>query len=86
MQMAEVVMAQAKSKLISQVVKKNMVENVIPVIIALKHMVSEKHCLTSRDFMPLPSKGAEGNMLLSCLLVHRYTDLVSIISLRKTLL
>ena len=49
MQMAEVVMAQAKSKLISQVVKKNMVENVIPVIIALKHMVSEKHRLTSRD-------------------------------------
>ena len=42
-------MAQAKSKLISQVVKKNMVENVIPVIIALKHMVREKHRLTSRD-------------------------------------
>ena len=57
MQMAEVVMAQAKSKLISQVVKKNMVENVIPVIIALKHMVSEKHCLTSRDFMPLAFEG-----------------------------
>ncbi|XP_063956965.1 condensin-2 complex subunit D3-L-like isoform X1 [Lytechinus pictus] len=51
MQMAEAVMAQAKTKLISQVVKKNVIENIIPVIIALKHMLEEKHSPLLGDLM-----------------------------------
>ncbi|XP_030849692.1 condensin-2 complex subunit D3 [Strongylocentrotus purpuratus] len=51
MQMAEAVMAQAKTKLISQVVKKNVIENIIPVIIALKHMLEAKHSPLLGDLM-----------------------------------
>ena len=39
MDMAEAVMEQAKSKLITVVVKKNTVENIIPIIISLKYQV-----------------------------------------------
>ncbi|KAJ8051213.1 hypothetical protein HOLleu_04696 [Holothuria leucospilota] len=38
MEMAQAVMNQAKTKLISQVVKKNVIENIVPVVIALKQM------------------------------------------------
>ncbi|XP_071500786.1 condensin-2 complex subunit D3-L-like [Diadema antillarum] len=51
MQMAEAVMAQAKSKIISQVVKKNVIENVVPVIIALKHMLEKEHSPLLGDLM-----------------------------------
>lgn len=38
--MAQIVTATAKKVLISQVVKRNVIENVVPVVISLKHMVS----------------------------------------------
>lgn len=37
---AQIVTATAKKVLISQVVKRNVIENVVPVVISLKHMVS----------------------------------------------
>lgn len=40
MEMATVVIATAKKTLITQVVKKNVMENVIPLVLSLKHMVS----------------------------------------------
>lgn len=40
MEMANVVIATAKKTLITQVVKKNVMENVIPLVLSLKHMVS----------------------------------------------
>ncbi|CAG5124901.1 unnamed protein product, partial [Candidula unifasciata] len=36
--MAQIVTATAKKVLISQVVKRNVIENVVPVVISLKHM------------------------------------------------
>ena len=39
MEMAEAVINQAKTKLITQVVKQNMIENIVPIVIALKHNV-----------------------------------------------
>ncbi|KAJ8050994.1 Condensin-2 complex subunit D3 [Holothuria leucospilota] len=41
MEMAQAVMNQAKTKLISQVVKKNVIENIVPVVIALKQMLAK---------------------------------------------
>ncbi len=40
MEMAQAVVTQAKTKLISEVVRKNVIENIVPVVIALKEMVS----------------------------------------------
>ena len=40
MEMANVVIATAKKTLITQVVKKNVMENVIPLVLSLKHVVS----------------------------------------------
>ncbi|XP_071957014.1 condensin-2 complex subunit D3-L-like, partial [Antedon mediterranea] len=42
MEMAGAVMQQAKTKLITQVVKKNVIENIVPIIVSLKHLL-EKH-------------------------------------------
>ena len=39
-EMAAVVMNVAKKTLITQVIKKNVIENVVPTVISLKHMVS----------------------------------------------
>ncbi len=39
-EMAAAVMNAAKKTLITQVVKKNVIENIVPIVISLKHMVS----------------------------------------------
>ena len=36
-----VAMATAQTKIISQIVKKNVMENIVPIVIATKHLVSE---------------------------------------------
>jgi len=36
-------MAAAKGKLLSKIVKKNVIENIVPIIIHLKHLLEEKH-------------------------------------------
>ena len=38
--MAQAVMNAAKKTLITQVLKKNVIENIVPIVISLKHMVS----------------------------------------------
>lgn len=38
-----VVMATAQAKIITQIVKKNVMENIIPIVIAAKHLVRRKH-------------------------------------------
>ncbi|XP_068707976.1 condensin-2 complex subunit D3-L-like isoform X1 [Montipora foliosa] len=43
--------AQARNKFLTQVVKKNMIENIIPIIIELKHMLEKKHSPLLRDLM-----------------------------------
>ena len=39
-EMAAAVINAAKKTLISQVVKRNVIENIVPIVISLKHMVS----------------------------------------------
>ena len=39
-EMAAAVMNAAKKTLITQVVKKNVIENIVPIVISLKHMVN----------------------------------------------
>ena len=39
--MAAAVMEKAKKTLISAVVKKNVIENIVPIVISLKHIVSK---------------------------------------------
>lgn len=45
--MAQIVTATAKKVLISQVVKRNVMENIVPVVISLKHMVTKEIFLVS---------------------------------------
>ena len=40
-EMAAAVINAAKKTLISQVVKRNVIENIVPIVISLKHMVSQ---------------------------------------------
>ena len=40
-EMAQAVMNAAKKTLISQVMKRNVIENIVPTVISLKHMVSD---------------------------------------------
>ena len=49
-EMAAAVINAAKKTLISQVVKRNVIENIVPIVISLKHMVSQPgkfctHCM-----------------------------------------
>ncbi|XP_044174621.1 condensin-2 complex subunit D3-like isoform X3 [Acropora millepora] len=43
--------AQARNKFLTQVVKKNMIENIIPIIIELKHLLEKQHSPLLRDLM-----------------------------------
>ena len=46
-EMAAAVINAAKKTLISQVVKRNVIENIVPIVISLKHMVSQhRNCWT----------------------------------------
>ncbi|XP_033638776.1 condensin-2 complex subunit D3-like [Asterias rubens] len=51
MEMAEAVINQAKTKLITQVVKQNMIENIVPIVIALKHNLEKARSPTLRHLM-----------------------------------
>lgn len=51
MAMANVVMQVAQKKLISQVQKKNFVENIIPIITSLKYLMEQKRIPALRDLM-----------------------------------
>ncbi|XP_051558295.1 condensin-2 complex subunit D3 isoform X1 [Myxocyprinus asiaticus] len=51
MAMAKAVLQVAQKKLVSQVQKKNFVENVIPIIISLKNMLEEKHSPVLKHLM-----------------------------------
>ncbi|XP_033751450.1 LOW QUALITY PROTEIN: condensin-2 complex subunit D3-like [Pecten maximus] len=50
-EMAAVVMATAKKTVITQVLKKNVIEHVIPVVISLKHMLEQKRSPLQQDIV-----------------------------------
>ena len=50
LEMANAVIATAKKNLITQVVKRNVMENVIPLVLSLKHMVSGRCWLSPHVF------------------------------------
>ena len=50
-EMAGQLMAAAKKKIISQVVKKNVIENIIPIVIALKHKLEKLRSPLLDDLM-----------------------------------
>ncbi|XP_078330914.1 condensin-2 complex subunit D3-L-like isoform X1 [Crassostrea virginica] len=50
-EMAAIVIATAKKTLISQVVKKNVIENIIPIVVSLKHMLEKHRSPVLRDLM-----------------------------------
>lgn len=45
--MAAIVVATAKKTIITQVIKKNVIENIVPVVIGLKHVVRTSCCCIS---------------------------------------
>ncbi|BFZ04274.1 hypothetical protein BsWGS_07314 [Bradybaena similaris] len=49
--MAQIVTATAKKVLISQVVKRNVIENVVPVVISLKHMLEKSRSSLLKELM-----------------------------------
>ncbi|XP_059148534.1 condensin-2 complex subunit D3-like [Physella acuta] len=49
--MAQIVTATAKKVLISQVVKRNVMENIVPVVISLKHMLEKSRSSLLKDLM-----------------------------------
>ncbi|CAG2210196.1 NCAPD3 [Mytilus edulis] len=48
---AAVVMAVAKKTLITQVVKKNVIENIVPIVVSLKHMLEQQRSTVLKDLM-----------------------------------
>ncbi|XP_063400127.1 condensin-2 complex subunit D3-L-like [Mytilus trossulus] len=48
---AAVVMAVAKKTLITQVVKKNVIENIVPIVVSLKHMLEQQRSPVLKDLM-----------------------------------
>ncbi|XP_012944788.1 condensin-2 complex subunit D3 [Aplysia californica] len=51
MDMAQMVTATAKKVLITQVVRRNVIENIVPVVISLKHMLEKKRSPLLKDLM-----------------------------------
>ncbi|KAJ7392206.1 Condensin-2 complex subunit D3 [Desmophyllum pertusum] len=49
--MAGAAIVQARNKFLTQVLKKNMIENIIPIIIELKHMLEKQHSPLLKDLM-----------------------------------
>lgn len=49
--MAGAAIVAARNKFLTQVLKKNMIENIIPIIIELKHMLEKKHSPLLKDLM-----------------------------------
>ncbi|XP_062580228.1 condensin-2 complex subunit D3-L-like isoform X1 [Saccostrea cucullata] len=50
-EMAAIVIATAKKTLISQVVKKNVIENIVPIVVSLKHMLEKHRSPVLKDLM-----------------------------------
>ncbi|OWF35473.1 condensin-2 complex subunit D3-like isoform X2 [Mizuhopecten yessoensis] len=50
-EMAAVVMATAKKTLITQVLKKNVIENIVPVVVSLKHMLEQHRSPLQKDLL-----------------------------------
>ncbi|KAL5008695.1 hypothetical protein ScPMuIL_014276 [Solemya velum] len=50
-EMAAVVMAHAKKTIITQVVKRNVIENIVPIVVSLKHMLEKHRSPVLKDLM-----------------------------------